>query len=150
MSFTRVYKSMMAMKAASEAGHVFVDEAKDIETAVVLGGSTPSFNDMQFHDFEGSGQMIVATAFGAEPPRLTVTLRRDGQNGLGEDMGEVVVNRYNELITGTDSEAEMDRKIKMPEVVVMTYRNELDKAQGYAQGVLDGIQIGLGLAGTPS
>lgn len=57
----------------------------------------------------------------------SVMLSRDGQNGIGEEMGRVEVYAYGQPTFGCAA--------------------QLDKAQGYAQGILDGFQIALGLAG---
>lgn len=114
-------------------------------------GDGIGFRDLLFNQ-QIQSQTIVATAPDAVP-RFVVSLERNGNSGLGEEMGKVTLYRHDELINGDELAEELARKMKTSEAykdVVFQYSAPLDKAQGYAQGILDGLQVALGLAGRSS
>jgi hypothetical protein len=114
-------------------------------------GDGVGFRDLLFNQ-QIQSQTIVATAPDAVP-RFVVSLERSGNSGLGEEMGKVTLYRHDELINGDELAEELARKMKTSEAykdVVFQYSAPLDKAQGYAQGILDGLQVALGLAGRSS
>ena len=110
---------------------------------------TKAFKDMLFHKHKA--EMLVAND---GLPRWCVTLRRDGFNGIGEEMGVVEISKHERFLDGTepDFDAIMQKTYEeftsgQDSSVVMRYSNSLDKAQGYAQGALDALRASLAVAG---
>ncbi len=113
--------------------------------------SERAFKDLLFHG-DTKVQMIVANE---GVPRYCVTLRRDGHNGVGEEIGIVEVTRHDRLLTGDepDLEQELDKLREQCESdapdpkLRLAYSNTLDKCEGYAQGALDALRLLLDVAG---
>lgn len=101
-----------------------------------------SFKDFFFHK-EVDAQAVRT---GDKPPYMVVTLRRDGW-GLTGEQGRVDVALITDAnqITGKESEAELWAKIE-DNTTRTLYCGPLEKAEGFAQGVVDGLQLGAGLA----
>lgn len=107
------------------------------------------FPDMTLH--KSLGVMIVVNE---GTPRWTVDLHRGGFNGVGEEMGIVEVRRIERLFTGEEPDLEEKLKAMYDDVMagvpdptgVIRYTAPLEQAQGYAQGVYDGLRALLDVA----
>lgn len=74
-----------------------------------------------------------------------VMLRREGSNYV-EAKGRVILYYCPDM-----SPDDFVNDLKTRGGIVFTYNAELDKAQGYAQGIYDGLQVAAGVAGrTPT
>jgi hypothetical protein len=101
-----------------------------------------SFKDFFFHK-EINVQSIRT---GDKPPYIVVSLHREGSNLMGE-LGTVHATLVTEAnqITGDETEEELYKKIEDNDARVL-YAGPLEKAEGFAQGIVDGLQLGAGLA----
>lgn len=108
------------------------------------------FKDLLFHG-DAKSQMIVANK---GVPRYCVTLRRDGYDGVGDEVGIVEVTKHDRLLNGEepDIEQELDKmreryRSDAPDPTLrLAYSNNLDKCEGYAQGALDALRLLLDVA----
>jgi len=105
-----------------------------------------SFKDFFFHK-EMNYQSIRT---GDKTPYMVVSLHRNGSNLMGE-LGLVEVTLITEAnqITGDENEEELFMKLADNQSQVV-YSGPLEKAEGFAQGIVDGLQLGAGLAGSTS